>query len=71
MVTGFDAAIRQVFGQRLDVLLCASTHQAIIASASGVLIVNPGSPTLSDRPSIAVLHVADRLARIEPIRLGQ
>jgi predicted phosphodiesterase len=65
----FDGAMDRVFGCKLDVLLCASTHQGCIASASGVLIVNPGSPTLSDRPAVAVLHVADRLARVEPMQI--
>lgn len=66
----FDEAMRRVFGRRLDVLVCGSTHKACVASASGVLIVNPGSPTLSDQPSVAVLQVADGVARVEPFRLS-
>jgi predicted phosphodiesterase len=65
----FDAALQRVFGRRLDVLLCAATHKACIASASGVLIINPGSPTLSDQPAVAILHISSRLARAEPLRL--
>jgi len=34
-----------------------------------VLIINPGSPTLSEQPAVAVLHVASRLARAESIRI--
>jgi uncharacterized protein len=66
----FDAALHRVFGRKPDVLLCAATHQSCIASASGVLIINPGSPTLSEQPSVAVLHVGSRLARAEAIRIG-
>jgi len=65
----FEAAMQRVFGCKVDVLLCASTHKGCIASASGVLIVNPGSPTLSDQPSVAVLSVADGLARVAPLRI--
>jgi hypothetical protein len=37
--------------------------------SSGVLIMNPGSPTLSDQPAVAILHISSRLARAEPLRL--
>jgi len=43
----FEDAMGRVFGRRLDVLVYGSTHRACVASASGVLMVNPGSPTLS------------------------
>lgn len=66
---GFDAAVQRAFGRRLDVLLCASTHKGCVASVAGVLIVNPGSPTLSDQPSVAVLEVSARLARVAHLRI--
>lgn len=63
------AAMARVFGQRVDVVLCASTHKPCVASAGGVLIVNPGSPTLADQPAVAVLHVDGPVARVEHLRL--
>jgi len=58
-----DAAARR-FGRKIDVLLCASTHTPVVASVAGILIVNPGSPTLADATTLAVLHVDGHVARV-------
>jgi putative phosphoesterase len=47
------------FGVKPDILLCASTHKPLIASAAGIFVVNPGSPTLSDTPTVVLLDVGD------------
>lgn len=56
-IEGFDAALAQKFGRKPQVLLCAGTHKAFTANVSGVFIVNPGSPTLADRPNVTILRV--------------
>lgn len=68
-VEGFAAATRSTFGMAIDVLLCAASHKAVTAWADGVLIVNPGSPTLADVRTVAKLHVGTRHVRVEHIGL--
>jgi len=53
------------FGRRPDVLLCASTHKPFVACAEGILIINPGSPTLADERSVATFGVVDGLVQVE------
>lgn len=65
----FAAKIVQRFGRKLDVLLCASTHKPSVAAAGGTLIINPGSPTLADERTVAILHVGDGVVRAEHVRL--
>ena len=65
----FEAALVRKFGRRPDVLLCAGTHKAFTAHAAGVFIVNPGSPTLADRPNVTVLRVDASSVTAEQIPL--
>lgn len=52
-------ALRALFGGDVDVVAYAGTHDPRIASAGGILLVNPGSPTLpANRPTGALGHVA-------------
>ena len=66
----FPEILTQLFGGKPDILLCASTHKSLVASAQRVLIVNPGSPTLADTQTVALLHVADGVARVEHVAVG-
>jgi putative phosphoesterase len=48
-----------------DVLVCGDTHEPVVAKMGGVLVVNPGSPTLPsmrvDRPgTVGLLALDDR-----------
>lgn len=63
----FEAALHRIFGIKPAVLLCASTHKAMTAHAAGVLIVNPGSPTLADAPNVAILETFDSIAQVTQI----
>ena len=58
-------ALNDGFGRRPDVLLCASTHKPIVACAEGTLIVNPGSPTLADKRTVATFSVVEGLVQVE------
>lgn len=57
--TGAVAAV--VFG---------GTHEPSIEQVGGLLWVNPGSPSLAERRSVAVLTLGDGTARAEIVPLG-
>jgi len=57
------------FGRSVGVLLCAASHKAWIASADGVLLVNPGSPTLAERRTVAILRVGARQIEAEVLEV--
>jgi putative phosphoesterase len=60
----FPQAVARRFGRKVDVLLCASTHTLVVASIAGILIINPGSPTLADAKTLAVLQIDGPVARV-------
>ena len=41
-----SAALAQIFGRPVDVVVFGYTHQAMVEEHDGVLLVNPGSPSL-------------------------
>ena len=69
-------ALATFFGEPIDVLLYAGTHVPRIAWASGILLVNGGSPTLpNDRPrpslgTVAVVEVTDGVASARIVELA-
>lgn len=40
------AALEQIFGRPVDVVVFGYTHQALVEMHDGVLLINPGSPSL-------------------------
>ncbi|MSQ40673.1 MAG: metallophosphoesterase [Dehalococcoidia bacterium] len=56
-----QAALQWVFGARVDIVVFGHTHEALIEAYQGVLLVNPGSPTLpspAGRPAtVAILEL--------------
>jgi len=70
------AAIRALFGEAIDVLLWGGTHAASISYVSGMLMVNPGSPTLpadhspDARGTVAVVDVDGGIARPKIVDVG-
>ena len=62
---GAETACRTLFGGRIDVCVYGGTHKAQVASAAGILFVNPGSPTLAKARSVAVLTVSAGSAEVE------
>jgi putative phosphoesterase len=68
-VGDFEGTLMRKLGRKPHVLLCAGTHKAFSAQAAGVFIVNPGSPTLADRPSVAILHIEGTTVRSEQFAL--
>jgi putative phosphoesterase len=55
----------RVFGRPVDVCIFGATHAPKIASTGGTLFVNPGSPTLAQRRSTAVLEVDGGIASVD------
>lgn len=54
-----DSATReQLFGVDVRVLVYGGTHKGSIEESDGVLFVCPGSPTLSERKTVAVLNLS-------------
>ena len=70
-------ALETFFGEPIDILLYAGTHVPRIAWASGMLLVNGGSPTLpNDRPqgslgTVAIVEVTDGIASARIVELAK
>jgi putative phosphoesterase len=70
------AALRSLLGSDIDVLAYAGTHDPRIAWVEGILLVNPGSPTLPagrERGSlghVAVVEIADGVASARVVDLA-
>ncbi|HEX4198087.1 MAG TPA: metallophosphoesterase family protein [Caulobacteraceae bacterium] len=63
-------AVERLFGQPVDICVFGGTHRAEIVAVGGVVFVNPGSPTLAKRRSVAVLTVDGAAASIDICNLG-
>ncbi|HKW78661.1 MAG TPA: YfcE family phosphodiesterase [Candidatus Limnocylindria bacterium] len=70
------ASLTKLFGEPIDLLLYAGTHVPRIGWASGILMVNGGSPTLPNgRPkgslgTVAIVEVDDRIASARIVELA-
>ena len=55
------AAVAEVFGQPVDIVVFGYTHEAMVETHDGVLFVNPGSPTMVKQSmtlgSVAILEL--------------
>jgi putative phosphoesterase len=58
-----------LFGRPVDVVVHGGTHVASVATRDGVLLVNPGSPSLADQTSVARVVVGDGPPEAEIINL--
>lgn len=64
------AALEQIFGKPVDIVVFGYTHEAMVEVHDGVLLVNPGSPSLVRQQvrlgTVAILEVTatGRAARI-------
>jgi putative phosphoesterase len=58
-----------VFGQSVDVIVYGGSHKAVIDTREGILLVNPGSPTLAEEVTVAFLDTAARPPRAEIVPL--
>jgi predicted phosphodiesterase len=63
----------ELFGERVQVLLYASTHHPYVATLDGVAVVNPGSallPADGAEAALAVLSFADGRAEVRIATVG-
>jgi putative phosphoesterase len=51
------ADVAEVFGRPLRLVLYGGTHAGSIDERDGTLLVNPGSPTLAERTTVALVDV--------------
>jgi uncharacterized protein len=65
-----DADPAELFGRPVDVVVHGGTHAASVEEEGGVLRVNPGSPTLANEVSVAVLEVVDGRAQATVVGLS-
>ncbi|MFN3974064.1 MAG: metallophosphoesterase family protein [Dehalococcoidia bacterium] len=71
----WEALVARLLGHRVDVVVCGDTHVAGVFRRNGLLIVNPGSPTLPNNlvgrlGTVGVLEVARGQVRAEILPLG-
>jgi putative phosphoesterase len=81
-LSGVDVAkaLREKFGGPVDLVAFGSSHRSAVASADGVLFVNPGSPTFPKGPgrvpgetplgTVGVLDLDGKTATFELIELS-
>jgi putative phosphoesterase len=60
----------QLFGRPVDIVVHGGTHAASVGHEGGRLSVNPGSPTLADETTVAVLEIRDGTAAATIVRIG-
>jgi uncharacterized protein len=65
-----DLDVGELFGRPVDVVVHGGTHAASIERTDGVLLVNPGSPTLANEVTVAILDIADGRAEPTVVALG-
>jgi predicted phosphodiesterase len=66
--------MKRFFGRPIDVVAFGATHRSLVAHHRGVLLVNPGSPTLPVPPgttpgTVAVLELRAGVATVEILRI--
>jgi len=54
----------------VDACIFGGTHEAILADAGGVLLVNPGSPSLAKTRTCAVLTVEKGRPSVEIVEIA-
>jgi len=59
-----------LFGRPVDVVVHGGTHAASVTRDGGRLSVNPGSPTLADETTVAVLEIGDGAATATIVPIG-
>lgn len=48
-----------LFAGPVGAVVFGGTHRSVVDRIDGILFVNPGSPTLADQPSVAVLSISE------------
>lgn len=68
-------ALKEIFGQAVDIVVFGYTHEAMVELHDGVLLVNPGSPSLVGQQvrlgTVAILELAANSRQARIIDLSQ
>ena len=68
-----DKAMEREFGGHVDIVVFGDTHMPLVARHNGILLVNPGSPTLpGNRPklgTVGLLEVAGGSANAHIVQM--
>jgi putative phosphoesterase len=67
---GPEAACETLFGGPVDVCVFGGSHVSVTLQDGGTLFVNPGSPTLADKKTLAVLSLAGGAPAVEIVPVG-
>ncbi len=70
-----SAALATIFGKPVDVVVFGYTHEAMIETHSGILLVNPGSPSLVGQQvklgTVAILELDGERVEARIVELGK
>lgn len=70
-----DEITERQFGKRIDIVVFGDTHVAMVERYNGILLVNPGSPTLPnglfELGTVALLEITGNKAEARIIQLNQ
>lgn len=70
-----EKTMQRYFGGRVDILIFGDSHVALVEEYKGVLLINPGSPTLPNGliglGTVALLKIAKGKAEAEILQLQQ
>lgn len=73
-VYSFDKEMESKFGKRMDIIIFGDTHVATVEEYDGILLVNPGSPTLPDLRfelgTVGLLEITENRPRAHIVRLS-
>ncbi|MBM2825971.1 MAG: phosphodiesterase family [Dehalococcoidia bacterium] len=67
-------ALEMIFRKPVDIVVCGYTHEAMVETHQGVLIINPGSPTMVKQNmrlgTVAILEVTPNSREVRIIDLA-
>ncbi len=70
----FDERMEREFGNRIDIIVFGDTHVATVERYKGILVVNPGSPTvpngLFELGSVGILEIMGNMPKARIVQLS-
>ena len=74
-VYSFDKEMESKFGKRMDIIIFGDTHVATVEKYNGILLVNPGSPTLPnlrfELGTVALLEIMKNGPKARIVQLSE
>lgn len=70
-----DKVMEREFGKRMDIIVFGDTHVAMVERYNGILLVNPGSPTLPngrfELGTVGLIEIAGNRAKARIVQLSE